>query len=140
MYWVATTIMAAAEAPCQEPLVKSCVTELNDDAADAKSSARLSHAEAAASSGPAPGPANISAELISGGNHAKCGLVTDPTYLAEAITVALSVSRYGQFLVPYGTRQTETGADCRPRTNLPGRAEVGTPFSAITSPETTVAT
>ena len=32
------------------------------------------------------------------------------------------------------------GALWRPRTSLPGRAEVGTPFSAITSPETMVAT
>lgn len=34
----------------------------------------------------------------------------------------------------------QAGAGCLPRISLPGRAEVGTPFSAITSPETTVAT
>jgi formamidase len=34
----------------------------------------------------------------------------------------------------------QAGAGCLPRMSLPGRAEVGTPFSAITSPETTVAT
>jgi formamidase len=34
----------------------------------------------------------------------------------------------------------QTGGGLRPRTSLPGRADVGTPFSAITSPATTVAT
>jgi hypothetical protein len=34
----------------------------------------------------------------------------------------------------------QAGTDCRPRTSLPGRASVGTPFSAITSPLTMVAT
>lgn len=34
----------------------------------------------------------------------------------------------------------QAGADCLPRTSSPGRAVVGTPFSAMTSPETTVAT
>lgn len=34
----------------------------------------------------------------------------------------------------------QAGAGCLPRTSLPGRAAVGTPFSAITSPDTTVAT
>jgi len=37
-------------------------------------------------------------------------------------------------------RADQAGADCLPRTSLPGRAEVGTPFSAMTSPETIVAT
>src|SRR5947209_4718154 len=78
-YCVATVIIAAADAPCHEPLARSFVTEKNDEAEDARSSANPSHAAAAASSGAAPGPAKISAELISGGNHAKCGLVTDPT-------------------------------------------------------------
>lgn len=90
MYWVATTIMAAADAPCQDPLVNSWVTELNDETAEARSSARLPHAEAAESSGPAPGPANINAELISGGNHAKCGLVTTQTYPAQPFAVGVS--------------------------------------------------
>src|SRR5271157_5559700 len=31
-YWVATVIIAAADAPCQEPLARSDVTEKNDDA------------------------------------------------------------------------------------------------------------
>ncbi|BBZ49678.1 hypothetical protein MHEI_13950 [Mycobacterium heidelbergense] len=78
-YWLATAIIAAEDAPCHEPLARSDVTEKNDDADDARSSASASHAAAAASSGAAPGPAKISAELISGGNHAKCGLVTNPT-------------------------------------------------------------
>lgn len=34
----------------------------------------------------------------------------------------------------------QAGADCLPRTSLPGRAAVGAPCSAITSPETIVAT
>lgn len=34
----------------------------------------------------------------------------------------------------------QAGAERLPRTSRPGRAEVGTPFSAITSPDTTVAT
>ncbi len=37
-------------------------------------------------------------------------------------------------------RHGVAGAGCLPRTSLPGRASVGTPFSAITSPETIVAT
>jgi hypothetical protein len=69
-YWVATAIMAADEAPCHAPLVRSDVTEKNEDADDERSSASPSHAFAAARSGAAPGPAKISAELISGGNRA----------------------------------------------------------------------
>jgi hypothetical protein len=34
----------------------------------------------------------------------------------------------------------QAGTDCRPRTSFPGRASVGTPFSAITAPATIVAT
>jgi hypothetical protein len=34
----------------------------------------------------------------------------------------------------------QAGTGWRPRTSLPGRASVGTPFSAITSPLTIVAT
>ncbi|BCI51396.1 hypothetical protein NIIDNTM18_06740 [Mycolicibacterium litorale] len=33
-----------------------------------------------------------------------------------------------------------TGSGCRPRTSLPGLASVGTPRSAMTTPDTTVAT
>jgi hypothetical protein len=76
---VATTIIAADDGPSQEPLVSSSVTDANDSADDAKSAANPFQAAAAASNGPDPGPANISAELISGGNHAKCGLVTKQT-------------------------------------------------------------
>ncbi|BBX75090.1 hypothetical protein MSHI_29960 [Mycobacterium shinjukuense] len=90
MYWVATAIIAAADGPSQEPLVSSDVTELNDATDDANSSAKPFQAAAAASSGPAPGPANISAELISGGNHAKCGFVTNPNYLPAPVGVAIS--------------------------------------------------
>ncbi|CPA78953.1 Uncharacterised protein [Mycobacterium tuberculosis] len=55
------------------------MTEPSDAIDASNSSASSPQAVAAAISGPDPGPANISAELISGGNHAKCGLVTDPT-------------------------------------------------------------
>jgi hypothetical protein len=34
----------------------------------------------------------------------------------------------------------QAGTDWRPRISLPGRASVGTPFSAMTSPVTIVAT
>ena len=78
-YLLATHIMAVDDAPCHDPLARSAVTEENDDADDANSPASPSHASAAASSGPGPGPEEINAELTSGGNHAKCGLVTDPT-------------------------------------------------------------
>ena len=37
-------------------------------------------------------------------------------------------------------RHADAGAGWRPRTSLPGRASVGTPFSAMISPETMVAT
>ncbi|BBY69133.1 hypothetical protein MINTM008_48970 [Mycobacterium intracellulare] len=77
-YWLATVIMAADDAPCHDPLARSDVTEEKDDADDANSPASPSHAAAAASSGPGPGPEKISAELTSGGNHAKCGFVTGP--------------------------------------------------------------
>src|SRR4051794_10368991 len=40
MYCVATVIIAAAEGPSQDPVVKSVVTVLNDATADASSSAR----------------------------------------------------------------------------------------------------
>jgi hypothetical protein len=68
--------MAADEGPNQEPPAKSEVTDKNDDADKCNSPANSFHAAAAARSGPDPGPAYISAELISGGNHAKCGFVT----------------------------------------------------------------
>jgi hypothetical protein len=55
------------------------VTDLKELADDANSDASAFQAVAAPSIGPEPGPANISAELISGGNHAKCGFVTIQT-------------------------------------------------------------
>jgi len=72
-YWVATAIIAADDGPCHELEIRSDVTEPNEAADEAKSSARLSHAAAAAIIGAAPAPAKMSAELISGGNCAKCG-------------------------------------------------------------------
>jgi hypothetical protein len=71
--------MAAEDAPCHELLARSDVTEEKDDADEANSPASPSHASAAASSGPGPGPEKMSAELTSGGNHAKCGFVTETT-------------------------------------------------------------
>jgi hypothetical protein len=77
-YCDATAIIAAEDGPSHEPLANSDVTDLKESADDANSEASSFQAVAAASSGPEPGPANISAELISGGNHAKCGFVTNP--------------------------------------------------------------
>src|SRR6478735_5164050 len=56
-YWAATAIIAAEGGPSQEPLTNSDVTDPNDAADEANSSARAFHAAAAASNGPAPGPA-----------------------------------------------------------------------------------
>ena len=89
-YCDATAIMAADVGPSQEPLARSDVTDLKEAAEDANSEASSFHAAAAASSGPEPGPANISAELISGGNHAKCGFVTNPNYRARPAVVCVS--------------------------------------------------
>ncbi|BBX62340.1 hypothetical protein MSAS_15140 [Mycobacterium saskatchewanense] len=68
--------MANDAGPAQGPLVNPVTTELNDDAAAARSAASPSHAAAAANIGPEPAPPNINAELISGGNHGKEGNVT----------------------------------------------------------------
>jgi hypothetical protein len=51
-------------------------TESNDDADPASSDANPSQAAAAVNNGPDPAPANINAELISGGNHGKRGNIT----------------------------------------------------------------
>ncbi len=93
MYCVATSIIAAADGPSHDEVVSSCVTAVNEATEDARSSANPPHAEAAASNGPAPGPANINAELISGGNHAKCGLVTTQTYPPHTFAVGISTNR-----------------------------------------------
>jgi formamidase len=53
----------------------------------------------------------------------------------------LRLPMYGAGIqTPPWHRADQAGADRLPRTSLPGRADVGTPCSAITSPETTVAT
>jgi hypothetical protein len=61
--------MAAAEGPVHDPLVRPVTTELNDDAAPAKSDANPSQADAAKNNGPEPAPVKIRSELISGGNQ-----------------------------------------------------------------------
>ena len=47
---------------------------------------------------------------------------------------------WSSYIRPTLVKAVYAGAGWRPRTSLPGRASVGTPFSAITSPDTTVAT
>lgn len=63
--------MAADAGPCQDPVANCEVTAENEAAAEPKSPASPVQADAAANIGPGPAPANISAELISGGNTEK---------------------------------------------------------------------
>lgn len=73
--------------------------------------------------------------------------VTDPASLAE-LAAALRIREDDQGIPrvsrprPRGEWRDagHAGAGWRPRTSLPGRAAVGTPRSAMTSPDTTVAT
>lgn len=63
--------------------------------------------------------------------------------LVGAVGVAPAADVCGILVTPRGRERRDSahaGADCLPRTSFPGRADVGTPFSAITAPETTVAT
>ncbi|BBX96600.1 hypothetical protein MLAC_18940 [Mycobacterium lacus] len=70
-YCAAATAIAIDEAPCQAPPVSPDVTDPNDAAAEVSSSARPAQDAAAAAIGSDPAPANIRAELISGGNTEK---------------------------------------------------------------------
>ncbi|GFG73516.1 hypothetical protein MBOT_08810 [Mycobacterium botniense] len=65
--WAAAAI-AADDGPVHRVVVKAAITELYWAAAECNSAASSSQAAAAASSDPAPGPAYIRPELISGGN------------------------------------------------------------------------
>ncbi|BBX75171.1 hypothetical protein MSHI_30770 [Mycobacterium shinjukuense] len=70
-YGAAARAIAIAAAPCHDPSAKPAVTDENETAAESSSPAKASHAAAAASIGPDPAPANIRAELISGGKIVK---------------------------------------------------------------------
>lgn len=63
--------IADDDAPCHAPPTSPDVTEPKEAAAEANSMANPSQAVAAAAIGSGPAPANISAELISGGSTEK---------------------------------------------------------------------
>src|SRR5271166_75969 len=65
-YGAAAARIAAADGPCQGPLVTPDTTDPNEVAADCSSSASASQARAAASIGPEPVPENIREEFTSG--------------------------------------------------------------------------
>lgn len=75
-YGVAAAAIDIDAGPAQGPAVNPLITDWNDDAAPERSDANPSQADAAANNGPDPAPPNISAELISGGNHGNEGKVT----------------------------------------------------------------
>ncbi|CAM3436362.1 hypothetical protein MYIN104542_29990 [Mycobacterium intermedium] len=60
--------MAAADGPCQAPPTSPAVTASNEAAADPKSAANPSQANAAVSNDSVPAPLYINEELISGGS------------------------------------------------------------------------
>ncbi len=68
--------------PVHGPVVNAASTDSNDDADAHKSAASPSHAEAAANNGPEPAPANMRAELISGGSHEKPKTIATPAQSA----------------------------------------------------------
>lgn len=67
----AAAAIADDDAPCHAPPTSPDVTEPKEAAAEANSMANPSQAVAAAAIGSGPAPANISAELISGGSTEK---------------------------------------------------------------------
>jgi hypothetical protein len=77
-YGAAAAAIAADDGPCQEPITPE-TTPPKDAAVEFNPVAKLSQAAAAASIGPAPGPAYIRAELISGGNSPK-SITTPPCW------------------------------------------------------------
>src|SRR5271166_2347973 len=76
VYGAAAAIIAADAAPCHACPASPDVTEPNDEAAPPSSEANPSQAAAASNIGAEPAPANISKELISGGNTIKLITVT----------------------------------------------------------------
>ncbi|BCI87059.1 hypothetical protein NIIDMKKI_22650 [Mycobacterium kansasii] len=77
-YGAAAAAIDTDAGPAHGPPVNPAITASNDDADPANSAARPAHADAAANNGPAPAPAKIRAELISGGNHANSGTIPTP--------------------------------------------------------------
>ncbi|VBA60908.1 hypothetical protein LAUMK41_04285 [Mycobacterium attenuatum] len=77
-YGAAAAAIDTDAGPAHGPPVNPATTASNDDADPANSAANPSHADAAANNGPAPAPAKIRAELISGGNHANSGIISNP--------------------------------------------------------------
>ena len=90
---------------------------------------------------------NASPSLRSSGGEGRMALQAahQQQRFVRAIGVTPAVDVGGVLLAPRrrqrrDARHAGAGAGWRPRTSLPGRASVGTPFSAMTSPETIVAT
>jgi len=92
-YGVAAAAIDSDAGPDHGPLVNPVTTESNDDAAPAKSVASPCQADAATNSGPEPAPANISAELSSGGYKVKAGIITTPTHPAASTAPTTASSR-----------------------------------------------
>jgi hypothetical protein len=67
-YGAAAAAIDVDAAPCQDSLVSPEITEPEEAAVEFRSADSPSQAAAAASIDPAPGPAYMRAELISGGN------------------------------------------------------------------------
>ena len=80
--------MAADAGPVHGPLASVAITESNDDADAPRSAASASHAADAANNGPAPAPAYISAELISGGNTKKS---IGPSFLSACAELGVRI-------------------------------------------------
>ncbi|RFZ37359.1 hypothetical protein DAVIS_03907 [Mycobacterium marinum] len=70
-YGAAAASIALAAGPCQAWAANSAVVEENDCAAASSSEAKAFQAAEASNMGAEPAPANINAELISGGNAKK---------------------------------------------------------------------
>ncbi|VAZ84323.1 hypothetical protein LAUMK4_03090 [Mycobacterium persicum] len=75
--WVAAaSAIVAAAGPCHDEPARPKVSDENANADEPSSAANRCHAAAVASIGAEPAPANIRAELCSGGNPAKS--ITSP--------------------------------------------------------------
>ncbi|CKN63723.1 Uncharacterised protein [Mycobacterium tuberculosis] len=70
-YGLAARVIASDAGPCHASPANPVVTDANEPAAACNSSANPSQADAAASIGPRPAPANMRAEFTSGGKTAK---------------------------------------------------------------------
>ena len=79
---------------------------------------------------------------LAAGHRGSGPLQVPRSWLPDLTVKSGSYGRNRGLSCPHRTRSRvqAAGARRRPRINRPGRADVGTPFSAITSPETIVAT